>query len=231
MNAPIFEILAYEQTPLGILCLRKRELLSQPGTVVYEVTLDNEFLMSSFYTVSERELSARALAMHGGEGLRVMVGGLGLGYTAAEILGSERVADVEVVEYLPQVIGWLEQGLFPLADTLRADGRLTVVADDVYARLLAPPNQRYDLILIDVDHSPDEILAGANAEFYTERGLRAAQQHLADGGVLGVWSSAESSSFATRFNALFRDVQVLPISFHNALVDETTTDWLFLGRV
>ena len=110
MSDSNLEILAYEPSPLGLLCLRRRELLSQPGTIVTEVTLNHEFLMSSLYTDSERALSRTALEMHSGKDLRVLVGGLGLGYTAREALLSDRVASVEVVELLPQVIDWLARG-------------------------------------------------------------------------------------------------------------------------
>ncbi len=94
MSKSNLEILAYEPSPLGLLCLRRRELLSQPGTIVTEVTLDHEFLMSSLYTDSERALARMALQMHSGAELRVLVGGLGLGYTAREALQSQRVAQV-----------------------------------------------------------------------------------------------------------------------------------------
>ena len=88
---PSLEILAYEQTPLGTLCLRRRELASQPGTLVTEVTLDGEFLMSSFLTESERALATIGLSMHSGateQELDVLIGGLGLGYTAEAALDS-----------------------------------------------------------------------------------------------------------------------------------------------
>jgi len=111
-------ILAYESTPLGPLCLRRRKLLSQPGTLVTEVTLNHEFLMSSLYTDSERALARTALEMHSGDELQVLVGGLGLGYTAREAILSGRVARVEVVELLPQVIDWLAGGLVPLSSEL-----------------------------------------------------------------------------------------------------------------
>ncbi len=118
MSKSNLEILAYEPSPLGILCLRRRELLGQPGTIVTEVTLNHEFLMSSLYTDSERALARTALRMHSGDDLRVLVGGLGLGYTAREALLSDRVARVEVVELLPQVIDWLARGLVPLSSEL-----------------------------------------------------------------------------------------------------------------
>ena len=81
-----FEILAHEPTELGLLCLRRRELLSQPGTMVTEVTLNHEFLMSSYLTASEKALSTLGIQSHSGDNLRVLIGGLGLGYTAKAAL-------------------------------------------------------------------------------------------------------------------------------------------------
>ena len=73
------EFLAHQDTAIGTLILRRRTLLSKPGTVVTEISLDHEFLMSSHNTASERALSTVALEMHAGRELRVLVGGLGLG--------------------------------------------------------------------------------------------------------------------------------------------------------
>lgn len=224
------EILAYEDSPLGPLCLRRRAVLSMPGTVVTEVTLNHAFLMSSYNTVSERALADIAVAMHPDAELRVLVGGLGLGYTAHAALASGRVATVEVVEFLPQVIQWLEQGLVPLAPALNVDPRFTTSAGDIYARLAGAPAGTFDLILIDVDHAPDDQLSRANDFFYTREGLERASRHLAPGGILAVWSYAESSPFAEALREVFRDVRIEPVTFFNKLIDEETTDWLFFAR-
>jgi len=224
------EILACESTPLGLLVLHRRRLVSRPDVVVTEVTLDHEFLMSSYITESERVLATRALALHGGEGLDVLVGGLGLGYTAHAALTSGRAARVEVVEYLPEVIGWLEAGLVPLSDSLTGDGRLSVTEGDVYAHLAAPPARTWDAILIDVDHSPEDQLGGARRDFYTEAGLSLARRHLAPRGVLGIWSYAEHSPFADALRRVFPEVVVEGVTVHNDLVDEEQTDWLFFAR-
>ena len=229
MGASNIEILAYENTALGPLCLRRRELLSQPGTAVTEVTLNHEFLMSSYNTVSERQLATHALTVNDQDDLQVLVGGLGLGYTAGEVLASPRVASVEVVEFLPEVIDWLHQGLFPLAAQLKADSRLSLVVGDVYERLSRPPEKRFDLVLIDVDHSPDEHLGDANASFYGEAGLEQAKAHLAPNGVLAVWSYAENSSFAGALHRVFQKVDVKRVTFNNDLIDQVTTDWLFFA--
>ncbi len=224
------EILAYEESPLGLLCLRRRELLSQPGTIVTEVTLNHEFLMSSLYTDSEQALARMALEMHSGDDLQVLVGGLGLGYTVHEALLSDRVSQVEVVELLPQVIDWLERGLVPLSPELCGEPRMVVTEGDVYGRLAGPPGDLLDLILIDVDHSPQERLGEGSISFYTEQGLLAARQHLATDGVLGVWSYAESSPFADALRTVFDHVRVEPVSHENRLIDEQQTDWLFFAH-
>jgi len=230
MDRSNLEILAYESSPIGMICLRRRVMPSDPDTVVTEITLDHEFLMSSHNTLSERTLSLRALDLHAGLELAVLVGGLGLGYTARELLTSDRVAHVEVVEYLPQVIGWLHQKLLPLADELQADARVAVAQGDVYARLADPAGPVYDLILIDVDHSPDEPLGDASAAFYTRKGLAQAREHLAPGGILGVWSYAESPRFAGTLREAFGNAVVEPLTFWNPVLEEEETNWLFFAR-
>jgi len=223
------EILAYESSPLGLLCLRRRELLSQPGTIVTEVTLNHEFLMSSLYTDSEQALARMAIQIHAGDRLRILIGGLGLGYTACQALQSDRVAEVEVVELLPQVIAWLRADLVPLSRELLDDPRLVLREGDVYAQLEDPPEKLFDVIMIDVDHSPDERLGDMENEFYTASGLATAQRHLAVGGVLAVWSYAENSSFAEALREVFAFVRVEPVTYHNRLIDEQCTDWLFFA--
>jgi spermidine synthase len=242
------EILDYESTPLGTLCLRRRELVSRPGTIVTEVTLDHEFLMSSYLTESERALARIGLEKvsdHIEGKLNVLVGGLGLGYTANECLKSARVASVEVVEFLPQVIGWLDRGLIPLAGQLAGDGRLNVTHGDVYARVAeegvdsSKPGQnpidqgtaeRFDLIVIDVDHSPQDVLGDQSHGFYTREGLRRTREQLTVGGVLGVWSYAEDTPLLANLKQELVDVDVQQVTVWNDLIDVEQTDWLFFGR-
>jgi spermidine synthase len=230
MGSSNMEILAYEQSPLGPLCLRRRELLSIPGTVVTEITLNHEFLMSSHYTESEEALARLALEMHTGGELRVLIGGLGLGYTAAATLESSRVNEVVVVELLPQVVAWLEQDLLPLSAPLKADRRFYVEVGDFFARTSSPPARRFDLILVDIDHAPDHQLDHANLSFYSPEGVATVRAHLAPHGVLAVWSSADSDSFRRALEQSFHEVRVEAVTFHNDLVDETITDRIFLAR-
>ena len=224
------QFLASEESPLGMVYLRQRELLSQPGTVVLELLLDHALLMSSCSTHSERALACQAIAMHAGKELHVLIGGLGLGYTAREALASSDVAVVEVIELLPQLIGWFESGIIPLGSELRADPRFSLRQGDVYAQLGGPPARRYDLILIDVDHAPEERLGDGNDAFYTEEALRKAREHLAPQGILGVWSYAESKGFAQLLGRVFGEVRIERVTFPNPVVEEEETNWLFLAR-
>lgn len=231
MNDPSdFEIVASEPSPIGMICLRRRPSASEPDGFVTEITLDHRFLMSSVVTDSERALAAHAFAMHEGRDLRVLVGGLGLGYTAREALRCDRVARVDVIEFLPPVMDWMARGLVPLAAELQADPRFAVIHGDVYQRLASPPDRLYDVILIDVDNSPEEQLGDANDSFYTETGLAAAKLHLAEGGVLGVWSYADSATFEQSLGRVFRGVRVQPVSFENTVIGDIETNWLFFAR-
>ena len=104
------------------------------------------------------------------------------------------------------------------------------VRREVYARLAREPGAQRDLILVDVDHSPAEPLGGESGTFYTEDGLRSARRHLAPGGVLGVWSYAESSPFADALRRVFQEVRVQGVRFYNEFAEEEQTDWLFFAR-
>jgi len=230
MSRSNLEILAYERTPLGDLCLRRRELLSRPGTVIVEITLDHQLLMSSHNTVSERALATEALVRHTGDRLTVLVAGLGLGYTAAAVLESERVARLDVVELFPAVIGFVNDGLVPLSATLLDDPRFCVRQGDAYAMLQAHATEQWDVVLIDVDHAPDDPLGEESETFYSRDGLEHARAHLTAGGILAVWSYAESSPFADALRLVFSDVEAVPVRYVNDLVDEEHTDWLFLAR-
>jgi spermidine synthase len=191
-----FEVLDAVDSPFGTVYLSTRTLSAAPFSVVHEVHVDGHLLISSVSPLSEQRLSTSALALHaGGEKLRVLVGGLGLGYTAQAALADERVASVRVVDKVDVVIAWTRKGVLPCAAELNSDPRVEIVQGDVYAELLSPPRDTFDLILIDVDHSPTMPLDPASLPFYTAEGQRMVAQHLAAGGVLGVWSAFDDDAF------------------------------------
>lgn len=230
MQSPNLEILAYEETELGPVCLRRRQLLSDPGIRVIEMTLNHEFLMSSLNNDSEQRLAASAIERHGGKHLSVLIGGLGLGYTARAALARPNVGAVLVIEFLPCVINWLTRELIPTATQLNSDPRFHVTQGDVYQTLKNAPVRHYDVILIDVDHSPEERLSEQNAAFYSEESLRAAQQHLAADGILGIWSSAESEELVNVLKSVFGNLAVETVTHFNRHVQESVTDYLYFCR-
>jgi spermidine synthase len=195
------------------------------------VKLGGALLMSSLVTYSERALSTLALDPREASRPRVLVGGLGLGYTAAEALAQPGVREVEVVDLLPQVIDWHRRGLVPLGATLTADPRCTLTQADVFARLAAPPSAApWDAILLDVDHSPEALLRPEHGGFYTRAGLQRAALHLAPGGVLGIWSAlAPEPVFERRLAQAFARTRSEAIAFHNVNNDAEEVNTVYLA--
>jgi spermidine synthase len=221
-----FEVIDHAESPLGVFILRRR---TAPVPDVIELTLEHQFLMSSAVTVSERELATRAIAMHGGSDLDVMIGGLGLGYTSKAALDSDRVARVEVVELIHGIIEWVASGVIPLGKELMADARFHAIQGDVFERLRGPATRTHDVLLMDVDHSPDARLGESSDSFYAHDNLLTAQ-HLKPGGVLGVWSTSENPAFEAELRKTFEEVRVEPIEFFNETVGQQETNWLFLAK-
>ena len=222
-----FEVIHHAESPLGVVILRRR---IAPVPDVIELTLEHQFLMSSAVTDSERELATRAIAMHGGRDLDVMIGGLGLGYTSKAALDSDRVARVEVVELIQAVIEWVARGIIPLGKELMADARFHTIQDDVFERLCRPATTTYDVLLIDVDHSPDERLGESSDSFYAHDNLILVAQHLKPGGVFGVWSTSDNPAFEAELRKTYNDVRVDAIEFFNETIGLQETNWVFLAK-
>jgi spermidine synthase len=163
---------------------------------VYEVILGEEHLMSSLFTEAEIQLAHLGLAATAAPELDVVVGGLGLGYTARAALEDPRVRSMRVVDALPEVIEWHEQRILPLADELVGDPRCQLVHGDFFAmvaegRSFGPgaPAQAH-AVLLDVDHTPRHVLHPSHAPFYTVDGLRRLAARLRPDGVFALWSDA-----------------------------------------
>lgn len=232
---PLFEELDRQRTPIGEISLRRRWDPSLE-IEVHEVKLDDEFLMSTLFTVAEQELARRALARLGGRELDVLVGGLGLGYTAAAALADARVRRVDVVELSSSVIEWHRGGLVPLGAELSADGRCRFVHADFFAlvrsgaavREDAP--ERYDAILLDIDHAPAHLLHERHAGFYSRDGLRPLLDRLRPGGVFGMWSDgSEDPPFTDLLADTFGWSAAEPVSFPNPYTGGESTSTVYLG--
>jgi spermidine synthase len=150
-------------------------------------------LMSSRSHSSEDELGRRGALLAGtSDRARVLVGGLGLGFTLRAVLEHCR-ARIDVVELVPAVIRWNRTHAGALAAHPLEDPRVTLIEDDV-ARVIDASEARYAAIVLDVDNGPEELF-DANAKLYRREGLLAAKRALVPGGGLAVWSSFESPTF------------------------------------
>jgi spermidine synthase len=237
----LFEELDYRQTPIGALSLRRRRELSL-GVDVFEIKLGDEFLMSSLFTASEIALARLGLAAlvrpESNAALDVVVGGLGLGYTAQAVLEHKAVGSLIVVEALQPVIDWHVAGLVPLGRELAAEPRCRFVLGDFFALAASPagfdaasPGRAFDAVLVDIDHSPDALLDAGNAAFYGEAGLTRLAAHLKPGGVFGLWSNElADDAFTARLARVFADARAEPVTFHNPLQNKPFTQTVYLAR-
>jgi spermidine synthase len=163
---------------------------------VFELVVDGVFAMDTAHTATEESLAELALSRIRGQGLRILVGGLGLGFTTATLLGDPRVGAIDVIELHASVVGWLRQGLVPTAKGLLDDPRLTVRIGDVLDVVPALPRATLDALLLDVDNGPGFLTHPANTAVYAPPFLVAAARALRRGGVLGVWSADAAPELA-----------------------------------
>jgi spermidine synthase len=232
-----FEELAWRETAMGEISLRRRREPSL-DVDVFEVKLGDEYLMSSLFTVAEVELSRLGLAAHPGTDLDVLVGGLGLGYTAVAALDDARVRSLAVVEALPDVVDWHERGLLPQAARLTSDPRAALVTADFFATVGAGlpvredrPETTYDVLLVDIDHSPRHVLHLSHAVFYTAAGLRRMRRRMNAGGVFALWSDdPPDADFTALLAGEFEDVEAHVVEFDNFLTGGTSANTVYVAR-
>lgn len=234
---PFFEELDFCPTPIGPVSLRHRLELTLKREV-YEIKLGDEFLMSSLFTASEEALAHLGVAALRGESVDVVVGGLGLGYTARAVLEHDCVGSLIVVEMLVPVIAWHRDGLLPLGAGLVADARCELVQGDFFELASStqgfdPENsgRRFDAILLDIDHSPEALLDDRSTSFYEADGLRAMAAHLKPGGIFGLWSNdAPDAAFTRRLASVFAEAWAEPVTFDNPLQGRPFTQSVYLAR-
>jgi len=231
-----FEELDYRPTPIGVLSLRRRRQLST-GIDIYEIKLGDEFLMSSLFTSAEIELARLGLAGLTHRPLDVVVGGLGLGYTAQAVLEHEAVGSLIVVDALAEVIEWHEQELLPIGKQLNADARCRLVHGDFFAMTMSEqgydpdaPGRRFDAVLVDIDHSPQKLLHPRHAALYTPDGLARLAGHLHPGGVFALWSNdPPDQAFLAALVTAFETPLAHVVTFPDAQGDGKASNTVYVG--
>ncbi len=241
----VFEELDFQKTPLGDISLRRRSELMLDGLMVYEVKLDDDFLMSSLFTESEIALARLGLAAlegsgYGNEkGLDIVVGGLGLGYTAAAVLQDPTVGSLIVVEVMQPVIDWHRRGLVPLGSELTADPRCTLVHGDFFEIAASNrggfdrenPTRLMHAVLLDIDHSPSHWLNPVNSAFYTAPALHNLANKLHPGGIFGLWSNdPPDNDFTLLLDSVFRSSEFHVVTFANPYTGGESSNTVYLAR-
>ena len=235
MNSHLVE-LDYRHTSLGELILRRRR--STGGDEVYEVKLDGSFLMSSLVNESEIALADLALKELAGTSLDVVVGGLGLGYTAVAALNHPNVTSVLVVEHLQAVIDWHLKGLVPMAKRLVDDERCHLIKGDFFALLRddggfdpSARGRQFDAILVDIDHTPRHPLHPSHADFYEPDGLRRVAERLHPRGVFALWSAdPPDEEILSLLRSVFEASVAHPVTFRNTLLNRDDINTVYVAR-
>jgi spermidine synthase len=178
----------------------------------FSITVGNRELMNSRVHGSEEALAHLACArLAGRHGLRLLIGGLGMGFTLAAALGEVGAEDrVEVAELVPAVIDWNRGPLAGVAGRPLDDPRVTLREGDV-AAVIRAGRGAYDAILLDVDNGPEGLTHPANDWLYGLDGLYEAFIALRPGGVLAVWSAGPDPAFAQRLRKIGFQVEQVPV--------------------
>ena len=231
-----FEVLDVSPTPIGDVTLWRR-LDPTTGGDVFEVKLGDEYLMSSRFTVAEVAVAQLALDALPDRELDVVVGGLGLGYTAQTVLDDPRVRSLVVVDALEAVISWHERGLVPVSVSSSSDPRCRLVLGDFFAMNAGAgfdpdeTDRLFDGVVVDIDHSPRHLLDPGNAPFYLDAGVRRLAQRLRAGGVFTLWSNdPPDDDYLAVLRGVFSEVDCQVVRFDNPLQNREATNSVYVAR-
>jgi spermidine synthase len=233
----LLEELDYCDCPLGKIILRRRKVLSLGGEIVYDVILNDEFLMSSLFHAAEDALADLGLGILNEPQADVIVGGLGLGYTAAAALRHAKVRSLSVVEFLEPVIRWHREGLLPVDPQPDKDPRTTIVHADFFALAAAGngfdpsrPGAKVHAILLDIDHTHSHWLHPRHASFYSHEGMSLLRDSLHPGGVFAMWADGfPDRDFVELLTNVFGKAEGREVSFPNPHTGENSISTVYLA--
>jgi spermidine synthase len=233
----LMEELDYCECPLGEITLRRRKVLSLEGKIVFDVILNEEFLMSSLFHAAEDALADLGLGILNEPAADVVVGGLGLGYTAAAALRHAKVRSLAVVEFLEPVIRWHREGRLPVDPQPVKDPRTTFVHADFFALAAAGngfdpacPGSKVHAVLLDIDHTHGHWLHARHAAFYTHEGLSRVRQVLHPGGVFAMWADGlPAGEFVGLLTDVFGHAEGREVTFPNPHTGGDSTSTIYLA--
>lgn len=215
------ERLGHAETSRGEVDLLQRE----DGAV--ELRVNGTFVMDTHEVSSETALAQQALAACA-DPRRVLVGGLGLGYTAHALLGDPRVEQVVVAEVEGPLIGWMRDGTVPHGPGFLADERIRLDHLDVRLAVAEAVDEAYDLVLLDTDNGPDQLVHESNAELYSPAFLADLRRVVSPRGLVAVWSAHEAPDLVEALRGAIGPTEVLRSEVD--LQGHATAYWLHLAR-
>jgi predicted membrane-bound spermidine synthase len=211
------------------------ELVLRRAGADYEIISNGTFLMDTRNGESERLLVRAAVDAArdreqdgdgaGGGGARVLIGGLGVGFSLAEALAHPAVGHVTVVEREPAVVAWHAGPLRPWSRGGLDDPRVTLVRADLLDVLERPADGAFDAVCLDIDNGPHWTVTPGNARLYGPGGLDLLAGLLSPRGVLAVWSAGAAPGFGDLLASRFARVQELPVP-----VPRGEPDMVYLAR-
>jgi spermidine synthase len=220
-----YDEVARSESERGELVLRRRQVVDGPA--VLELRANGIFVMDTAEHASEQALADAALAAVDAP-RRVLVGGLGLGFTLDRVLGDRRVEHCDVVEIEPALVEWMRDGTIPHGRQLLADRRARVIVADVATAVTEAGPSSYDVVLLDVDNGPGQLVHEANAALYDVPFLRAVHDRLTHGGALVVWSAHRAPDLAGTLGRVFADVSERAVAVR--LQDRDEEYWLYAAH-
>jgi spermidine synthase len=218
--------IARAESERGEVVLRERRVEGGPASV--ELRVNGVFVMNNVEVSTERALAREALAVVD-DPRAVVVGGLGLGFTMHEVLADSRVELCSVVEIEQALVDWMRDGTIPGGPALLADARVNVVVADVAVALAEARPATYDLVLLDVDNGPGNLVHAGNAALYEQPALASARAALRPGGALVVWSSHEAPDLEAAMRQVFDEVEARAQEV--TLQERDEHYWLYVARV
>ena len=233
----LFEELDHQQTPIGVISLRRR-LEPTLKIDVFEIKIGEDGLMSSLITDGGEAVSRLALAATSNTSLDVVVGGLGLGYTAQTVLDDPRVTSLRVIDALAPVIDWHERHLIPLGESVSTDKRCEFVLGNFFEIAAngmdvgADAPDQFDAIIVDIDHSPRHLLDPSNAPFYEADGVERLARCIRPGGVFSLWSNdPPDAEYLAVLNGAFDTAVAEVVVFDNVLTGGTAESTIYVATV
>ncbi len=195
---------------------------------VHAIRVNGRELMSSRHSYSEEQLGVVGCeGLRERAGARVLIGGLGLGFTLRATLGALRPdAHVTVAELLPEVVTWNQNPSYALAHAELADSRTEMVLGDV-ARVIERATSQFDAILLDADNETTAMNTAGNSWLYQSAGLAAVHRALTAAGCAVYWSAGEEPVFSKRFASSGFDVEVQRVRRH---LSSKASHYLIVGR-